>query len=438
MVAARTRKKKVKSRRKVSKTKKKTVPKRAKPAKKPKKPKKTKKKKKVVFIVVDGLADALKDGKTPLSEAKKPTIDWLAENGSVGEAMLITKTLWKEIDARGVSQYGNTSLLGLNPAKYPLDRGPLEAVGVKIPFKDGHLAVRCNFATVDRNMRITDRRAGRSTYGLDMIGRRINKSVKLDERFVFMRTYGHRAVLVIKKKLSPEIEGNDTPVGQRVGRVTALVPEAEESARLVQDFIDKARNVIHFHTKNSERIDKGLPPANYLLVRQPGNSIPKFPNFPKKWKLNKALCISENGVMKATCMLAGFNSINVPEFSDHTEWLDFIFDNVETALSEYDFVYIHIKGADQAAHDKDPKRKREVIEDIDRHLEPYRNFDGVIVITCDHITSSLSGDHEYGPVPVLLYGRGKDSVKTFDEQIAKKGALGRMTGRELLKHVFGK
>lgn len=397
-----------------------------------------KRRKKVIFIVVDGLADRPKNGKTPLSEAKKPTIDWFAANGACGELMLVTKPLWKRIDYKGVSQYGNTALLGYNPKRYSLDRGPLEALGAGVPYKDGQLAIRCNFATVNKDMVIKDRRAGRDTYGLDDIARHINQNVKIGEKYIFMRTYGHRAVLVIKKRLSKEIESNDTGAGNHVGRVTAAVPEAEESARLVQEFIEKSRNRIQFHQKNSERIDKGLLPANYLLVRQAGNKIPVFPNFVRRWRIKNALCIAENGVMKSTCMLAGFQSINVPEFKDHTEWLDYLFENAESALSEYDFVYMHIKGADVAAHDKDPKRKREVVEDIDRHLAGFKNFDGIIVITCDHITSSISGNHEYGTVPVIVYGRKKDAVRTFDEKSVKQGSLGVMSGRELLKYIFGK
>ena len=423
----------------VAKRTKKSSKKRKPAAKKPKKPSsRRRRRKKVVFIVVDGLADHPQNDKTPLSEAKKPNIDWLATNGAVGELTLITKALWKKIDYKGVSQYGNVSLLGYNPARYPLDRGPLEAVGAGVPYNDGHLAVRGNFATVGKDMVIQDRRAGRATYGLDEIARHINKTVKIGEKYVFMRTYGHRAVLVIRKPLSTKVEGNDTDKGKPVGKITAIKPEAEETARLIQEFIDKSRNAIQFHQKNSERIDKGMPPANYILVRQPGNRICVLPNFVKRWKLGGAMCISENGVMKATCMLSGFSSINVPEFDDHTAWLDFIFENIESALSEYDFVYAHIKGADVAAHDKDPTRKRNIIEDIDRHLADYRSFDGIIVLTCDHITSSLTGNHEYGPVPVLVYGRKKDAVKTFDEKSAAGGSLGRISGRELLKFVFGK
>lgn len=397
-----------------------------------------KKHKKVVFIVVDGLADKQKSSKTPLSKARKPNIDWMTANGACGELMLIDKSLWSKINTRGVSQYANVNLLGYNATQYPLDRGPLEAIGVGVPYKEGHLAIRCNFATVDKHMRVVDRRAGRKTYGLGAIARQMNQHVKIGADYLFMRTYGHRAVLIIKKRLSDKIKGNDAGVGDVVKRVEALSPEAEKSAALVQEFIDKARNVIHFYPKNSERIDRGIPPANYILARQAGNRLFALPDFAQRWKIKNAVCISENGVMKATCMLAGFSSISVPEFDSHSEWLDFIFENIDVALDEYDFVYAHIKGADEAAHDKNPVRKRRIIEEIDDHLASFKNFDGIVVLTCDHITSSESGEHEYGPVPVLVYGKKEDAVKTFDEKAAKRGSLKKMSGKELMKFIFGK
>ncbi len=398
---------------------------------------KGRKKQKVIFIVVDGMADRM-DGKTPLQSAKKPNMDWMAANGECGQLSLISKSLWNEIDTKGISQYANVSLLGGNPNKYVLDRGPLEAVGLGIPYNEGNLAVRCNFATVDGDMAMVDRRAGRGIFGLDAITRQINQHVRLDEKYVFMRTYGHRAVFIVQKDLSKDIKGNDVEVGEHIPRIEALNEGAEESARLAQDFVEKARTTIRFYPKNSERIDKGLPSANYIIMRQAGNQLPKLPKFSKKWNVKKPVCISESGVMKATCMLSGFSSINVPEFGSYKKWLDFIFDNVDSALSEYDFVYVHIKPADEAAHDKDPERKREIIEYMDSLLEPYRNFKGVMVITCDHITSSESGEHEYGKVPVLVYGKGKDDVESFDEESVVNGSIGTKSGHSLLSHILGK
>jgi 2,3-bisphosphoglycerate-independent phosphoglycerate mutase len=258
--------------------------------------------------------------------------------------------------------------------------------------------------------------------------------------FVFIRTYGHRGVLVIKDDLSDKISSNDPQIeGETAKRIQALEDSklAKRSAGIVQGFIDASHNVIEYNPKNGERIDRGLPPANYVLVRDAGNKLVALPSFPKKWSFRRAVCIAENGVMKATCMLAGFNSITVPEFSTEAT-LDFIFDNIDSLLPEYDFVYAHIKSADEASHDGDFKRKQYIIEAIDSKLENLKNFDGIVIITCDHITSCEHKNHMPGPVPVLVYGKKKDKVGTFDELSAKKGSLKRITGRQLWKYVFSK
>lgn len=83
-------------------------------------------------------------------------------------------------------------------------------------------------------------------------------------------------------------------------------------------------------------------------------------------------------------------------------------------------------------------KKREMIETIDKYLEKLKDFNGILVITADHITSCKNRRHEYGAVPLLVVGRGKDKVKTFDEFSVKSGRLGLITGKELWKFVFKK
>jgi len=415
-------------------------------------------KKKVVLLVIDGLADTpqVRSGReqTPLSAAKKPNTDWLASRGAVGELSLAPAK--RGTDTYPTSHTANVALLGYDPKRYYLQRGPLEAVGVDIPYKEGHLALRCNFATVTKNkvtgeLTVTDRRAARSDYGLDEIARFINQHVKLSAggpvEFVFTRTYGHRAVLVIKERLSDQISTNDPNENNRQPKRIEALDSSELSARtaaVVQEFIDATHNVIEYHPKNAERMNRGLPPANYIIVREPGIKLVALPNFTRKWKMKRAVCISENGVMKATCMLAGFSSVTVPEFDPNgspNASLDFVFENIESALAEYDFIYAHIKPADEAGHDGDFERKKRVIETIDKKLESFRGFDGVLVVTCDHITSCEHRKHMPGSVPVLVYGRKRskaEKIKTFNEFSAKKGSLKKLGGRQLWKYVFGK
>ncbi len=396
-------------------------------------------KRKVVMIVADGLADLPIDGATPLSEAKKPNLDYLAKNGACGELILVPKTLgvWSHI--------ANTALLGYNPEKLYLKRGTLEAVGADIPYKEGHLALRCNFATVDKTLTVLDRRVGRNSLGLDELARYINEHVDIGVPFLLRRTYGHRAALVIKMNLSDQITSNDPQkTGETIKRISGLNSEAMFAAKIVQDFVDKSHNIMQYHETNAKRISKNIPVANYILVRDAGNRLQDLmPHFTVKHNISKAVCIAENGVMKATCMLAGFNAITIPEILkdgkiDFEGTLDFIFDNIDNSLAEYDVIYAHIKGTDEPAHDGDFDRKRKIIEAVDRRLEQFRDFDGILIVTADHITSTEQKAHAHGPVPVLIYGKAKDKVETFDEFAVKNGKLNKMSGLQLWKYVLGK
>lgn len=387
---------------------------------------------KVVFVVFDGLADFPINNKTPLSAARKPNLDYLARNGILGELNLIPKNLPVS------SHIGNLSLLGYSLEKLYLKRGPLEAVGTNLPYKEGHLAVRANFSTVDKDLRVVDRRAGRNTTGLDDIVRYVNENLNLGVDFVFRRTHGHRAVLIIKQDLSDKITDSDPLTSwEKVNSVKALSPEAENSARLVQEFIDKSRVLIEYHPSNEFRIKNGVRPANFILTREAGNRLPRIKSFLKKHGIKKAVCISENGVMKGTCLLAGFEAVTIPELKFESS-LKFVFDNIDHLLPEYDFIYAHIKWTDEPGHDGEYHKKIQVIEAVDKYFDKFRNFDGILVVSTDHITSTKLRAHSHGNVPVLIYGKGKDRTERFDEFSAKKGRLKVISGKRLWRFVFGK
>ncbi|MEM5766534.1 MAG: phosphoglycerate mutase [Candidatus Aenigmatarchaeota archaeon] len=401
------------------------------------KPKVTKLRRKIIFLVIDGLPD-LPEARTPLAIAYKPNLDFFAKNGMCGEILTVEKKFWNDIIRTSVSHLANFSLLGYDVKPDQIKRGPIEAVGANIPYQQGWLALRCNFTTVDNELKVLDRRVGRNFQGLDEIARYINEHVKLDVDHIFMRTYGHRAVLILKEKLSDKISDSDPYFDwEKVKKIEAFSPEAGRSAQIVQDFIEKSRQVIEYHPANEQRIKCGLPPANYILTREAGNRLPIIKNFLKKNNIQKAVCIAENGVMKGSCMLAGFDSITVPELN-FEQTLRFIFDNIENALAEYDFVYAHIKGPDESAHDGDFFRKQKVIERIDDYLGRLRYFDGILIITSDHITSCKTRKHEFGPVPILVYGKGIDNVQKFDELSVKKGKIGLINGKNLWKIVLGR
>ncbi|MBU0476920.1 phosphoglycerate mutase, partial [Patescibacteria group bacterium] len=114
---------------------------------------------KIILIVIDGLGDRpipeLGD-KTPLESAQTPNLDWLAKEGICG--LVETFKFAKEIPH---SDTAHLALFGYDPKIYYLGRGPYEAAGIGMDLKKGDVALRANFAAVDNNLKIIDRRAGR-------------------------------------------------------------------------------------------------------------------------------------------------------------------------------------------------------------------------------------------------------------------------------------
>jgi len=98
-------------------------------------------------------------------------------------------------------------------------------------------------------------------------------------------------------------------------------------------------------------------------------------------------------------------------------------------------VYVQIKGPDKFGHVGDVKGKIKAIEKIDRALKPLKNSRTLVCITSDHSTPCSLKRHSADPVPVLMYSKNlkKDSVNKFSELSCKKGSLGTIQGKNLIK-----
>ena len=160
-----------------------------------------------VFVIVDGLADLpcpeLHD-KTPLAAAKTPYMDKFASLSRLGLYTALGPEMAPESDV------AVTALLGYGPTISYAGRGPLEAYGAGISFKDGNLILRCNFGTLlDR--KLVDRRAGRTltTAEAQQLAKALCSEVHLDYPFDFVATSEHRGVLVIHGNFSDKISNVD-------------------------------------------------------------------------------------------------------------------------------------------------------------------------------------------------------------------------------------
>ena len=384
---------------------------------------------KTIIFYIDGMAD---EGETPLKLANKPFWNKLASRSLVGTLQLLPEKIpvW--------SHYATISLLGYDVKRKKLKRGVLEAIGSDYNLKEGHLAVRCNFATIENGI-IIDRRAGRDDYGLKEMAEDINRKVKIKAPFDFFHTSQHRSVLVIKMNLSDEVRCNDPlEEGKPPIRISALKKDALHTAKLLNDFLEQAKQILAKHPINKERRELGMLPANYLLMRDPGNKILAFPRFLKRLKINKAVSIAERGVVKAVFLLAGFKIYELKHEDSIEKYIANSFEALEEVMIDNELAIVHLKKCDELSHDRKRKQKIKFFEIFDKYLQTLENFNGKIVITGDHITSSITGKHMHGPVPFMIYNPKKKikGVKNFHEKSAQKTKYQNISGKKFWKLLY--
>jgi len=395
---------------------------------------------KVLIVLLDGLGDRPSrslNGMTPLQMAHKPGLDELAAEGITGIMDPV---------APGIpvgSDTGHLSILGYDPYRYYTGRGPLEALGAGMDLRPGDVAFRVNFATVGDDWTVIDRRAGRiSTEEARALGEAIREMAAgfdSEFRFEFLSTVEHRGVLVMRGDgLSDEVTDVDPHregVKAEMPRPRSQTPEAERTARELERFLRRAREVLESHPLNVERVKKGLRPANAILPRGAGK-MPKLPSLRERFGVSSVV-IAGGALYRGVCRAAGMDVRIVPTATGtlNTD-LNAKFNAAFESLRTYDLVFLHIKGTDTASHDRNPAVKASFIEKVDRELRARIDQlqDVVVCVTGDHTTSSIDGRHHGDPVPILIWGEGvrRDKVVRFDEVSCADGALGRIRGLDVM------
>ena len=398
---------------------------------------------KYIFIICDGLGDLPipeLGNKTPLEAAQTPNLDRLASCGETGLMYVLGKGV------RPNSDDAHWVLFGYNPNDCP-KRGPIEAAGVGIKLQEGDIAIRANLATVDEDLKVIDRRAGRIENNSDFI-RDLDGTEIEGVKFILKPGTGYRAALVMRGEgLSDKISNSDVHYvtednivkhweGLSVNVIKPLddSPQAKFTAEILQKFLEIAHQKLDQNPLNKKREEQGQLKANYLLTRGPGY-FKKLATFREKYNLSSC-CIAGAGLYKGLGVLMGMDLIDVP---GATGMLD---TNVEAKIqaakeeiSKYDFVFVHIKPTDIFGENGDFLGKKDFIEKIDRAIDSLEDTGATICVTADHATPCATKDHSADPVPVLIFkpgGTNGQAVK-FGENESAKGSLGIIEGKDLLK-----
>lgn len=399
---------------------------------------------KTLIILGDGMADEPIDelgGKTPLQYADTPFMDTLARLGTTGRLKTVADGFHPG------SEVANMAVLGYDLPTVYEGRGVLEAASMGVDLKPDELAMRCNLVCIEGDL-LKNHSAGHiRTEEADLLIRSLNRTLGSD-RIRFYTGVSYRHLLVVKggdKRLvcTPP---HDIPLHPfRPNMVRAEVPEAEETAALLNQLIIQSQEVLKDHPVNLRRIQEGHDAANSIWPWSPGVR-PAMQTLKSMYGIQKSSVISAVDLIRGIGVYAGMKVI-------HVEGATGLYDtNYEgkadaalEALKTDDLVYLHVEASDEAGHEGDVRLKIQTIEDLDHRivgpifqaLQTWKEPVAIAVLP-DHPTPCSIRTHTNVPVPFLIYRPGEepDPVMTFDEFSVEKGKYGLLEKDEFVRQLI--
>jgi 2,3-bisphosphoglycerate-independent phosphoglycerate mutase len=412
---------------------------------------------KLVYVLLDGIGDlphSSLNGLTPLEAAYTPNLDALARNGAMGSVLSVGKGIAPQSDIAVFNMLG----YNFKDGSY-VGRGVIESIGCNIDFREGDLALRGNFATVDNNLKIVDRRAGRaiSTEEAKSVCKTLSDNITLSDKsgsVTLEPTIAHRVVIRFrhaKMKLSDKITNTDPAydkvdgmgIAKAVTNQDIYIQEskaqedtepAKVAARMLNEFTIQVVRLLSDHPVNRARIAAGKMPMNCILARDSGNRYPNVEPINKMYNMSIGGIVDmpvEIGISK----VLGIKMFQAGDIIDYEKKAKVAADSLKLVNA----IYVHIKGPDEFGHDGNASGKKKNIEDIDRRffgtlMQELNKMDAAIVISGDHSTPCIKKGHSDDPVPLLVSSSRveHDGSARFTENYAKRGRLGLLMGADVL------
>ena len=408
-------------------------------------------------MLLDGVGDLPHpdlSGKTPLDAAVTPNLDLLAKNGTMGEVISVGIGIAPESDIAVFNMLGYK----FQHSDY-VGRGVIEAIGVGIDFKNGDLALRGNFATLNDDGVIIDRRAGRRIEKEDanLIAKEIEEQIQFSQpnsSVVVAPTIDHRITVRLRtegKQLSSKISNTDPAYVRVEGmgiakavtdfmKIEKCLPldestNAKLTAKLVNEFTEQSLLIMRKSDINKKRKEQEKKLLNGILLRDAGNCYPDVTPINELYSMNFS-CIVDMPVELGISQVLKMKAFKAGELTDYEEKARVAAKAMETQNA----IYVHLKGPDEFGHDGDAIGKMKNIEEIDRRffgtlLDNIDTNQVTVVISADHSTPCINKGHSDDPVPILVSGNSikDDGTVRVTETEAKKGSIGLIEGAQVVK-----
>ncbi|MCL2089420.1 MAG: cofactor-independent phosphoglycerate mutase [Oscillospiraceae bacterium] len=378
---------------------------------------------KYILLLCDGMSDHKQPqfgGKTPMSAADKPNMDYLARHGRVGLVRTVPDGM------KPGSDVANLAALGYDPKLCYSGRAPLEAASIGIALQPDDIAIRCNLVTLDGTgdyERLTMRdycAGGISTQEAGVLVDYLQQNLGGDcFDFHVGKSYRHCLIWNTDRNdlgiLTEPHNILDMPIAE-------YLPDCDE----INELMRKSYEILKDHPVNIGRIERGLAPANSIWLWGGGRQK-QLMSFREKYQMDGAM-ISAVDLLNGIAILTGMEVIRV---EGATGYIDTNFEGKAAAALDAlhggkDFVYLHLEAPDECGHRAEYQKKLRSIEMIDkivlsRLLDGLDGTDYRILIMPDHATPLELRTHTDEPVPYLIYSSSdkEDSgVDCFDEDSA--------------------
>ena len=396
---------------------------------------------KYIVILCDGMSgEPLESlgGMTTLEYAKTPAMDALASKGEMGMVQNVPKGM------KPGSDVANLSVMGYDPAVYYSGRSPLEALSVGVQMEPDDIVFRCNIVTVTEEepyeeKTIIDHSSGEiETADTDILMDAIREKFNSEE-FQFYTGTSYRNITIWKKGQLIDI---DPPHDRLTKVIGPYLPTQPDLRRMMMESYD----ILNDHPLNLQRAAEGKNKANSLWFWGAGTK-PSLQNFEEKTG-KKGAMISAVDLLKGIAVGAGMQVMEVEGATGslHTNYEGKANAAIAALLEQgNDFVYVHLEGPDEMAHQGLPKEKVQSIEWIDSRIvapivqamqnakEEFR-----MLILPDHPNPICYRTHTGDPVPYILYDSTMERkmIRRYNENEARATGIFEAEGHKMMDRLL--
>lgn len=399
---------------------------------------------KILMIVLDGIGDrpiAELGYRTPLDAAATPRLDRVADIGVNGQFFSMA------VGVAPATDLAHLIMFGYRREDYP-GRAVMESIAAGVELDSQTVVMRARFVSAEERagrFEIVNRNIAEGKDDIRMLAGLIVNYQTGGFEFELNYLQDEQADIYVRAGASQEITDSDPLLdGYPIAKVLPFseaydYQRAKDTAKAVNEYLIWVHEVLSESEINKRREERGFEPVNFLVSKWAGK-IKSLEKFEDKWGLKAAL-IGSHPAIKGLSLAIGMKFVEHLDRKDPELNLSEQFELADDMFSQgYEFVVVHCKAADDAAHYKEPLRKRDVIEKLDNAFDalysmPSLTEDLLLVVTADHSTPSIGPlIHSGEPVPITIAGPNlhRDDVEVFSESVCHKGALGRLMGSELL------